>query len=113
MKTIAAAALSFFAIAAVQAETYDGVHAMTSSATRAQVSPQAEAATLAGNQYGEGATAGVHTFTSTVDRSTVYAEAVARAHDPLASLDRRAFYRDQVPATYGKPKASTTPLAAK
>jgi len=37
---------------------------------------------------------------STVDRSAIRAEAVAKAHDPLASLDRRAFYRDTVPAQY-------------
>ncbi len=112
-KIIAATALTLFAAAGAQAETYDGVHALTSSASRAEVSSQALAAAHAGNQYGEAANAGVQTIASTVDRSTIRAEAVAKAHDPLASLDRRAFYRDQVPAAYTKPTVSFTRQAAK
>jgi len=38
----------------------------------------------------------------------VQAEAVAKAHDPLQSLDRRAFYRDEVPQAYKKPSVSFT-----
>jgi hypothetical protein len=110
---IAVAALTILAAAGAQAETYDGVHALTSSASRAEVSSQAPAAARAGNQYGEAANAGVQTIASTVDRSTIRAEAVVKAHDPFASLDRRAFYRDQVPAAYGKPKVSFTPQAAR
>lgn len=111
-KIIAAAALSLLAAAGAQAETYDGVHALSSSASRAELSSQAVAAARAGNPYGEGANAGVQTIASTADRSAIRAEAVAKAHDPLASLDRRAFYRDQVPAAYSKPKVSFTRQAA-
>ena len=109
---IAAAALSLLAVAGAQAETYDGVHAPTSSASRSEVAGQAAVAARAGNVYGEGASAGAQPFTSTASRTAVHAEAVAKAHDPLASLDRRAFYRDQVPSAYRKPKVSFTRQAA-
>jgi hypothetical protein len=107
-KIIAAAALSLLAAAGAQAETYDGVHALTSSTSRSEVAAQGVAAAHAGNPYADGASAGAQTFTSTADRAAVHAEAVAKAHDPFESLDRRAFYRDQVPAAYKKPKVSFT-----
>lgn len=112
-KILAAAAFSLLAVAGAQAETYDGVHPMTSGATRAQMAPQAAAAARAGNEYADGASAGAQSFNSTASRSTVQAEAVAKAHDPMASLDRRAFYRDQPPATYGQPKMTFSHQAAK
>ncbi len=105
-KLLAAAALSLVAAAGAHAETYDGVHALTSSASRSEVAGQAVAAARAGNVYGDGASAGAQPFSSTASRTAVRAEAVAKAHDPLASLDRRAFYRDQVPSAYNKPKVS-------
>jgi hypothetical protein len=111
-KIVAAAALSLLAAAGAQAETYEGVHPLTSSASRADVVGQAVAAARAGNPYGEGSVAAVQPFTSTASRAAVRAEAVAKAHDPLASLDRRAFYRDQVPSAYTKPKVSFTRQAA-
>ncbi|MGO4394170.1 alpha/beta hydrolase [Variovorax sp. M-6] len=111
-KIIAAAALSLLAAAGANAETYDGVHALTSSASRSEVAGQAVAAARQGNVYADGASAGAQPFSSTASRATVRAEAVAKAHDPLASLDRRAFYRDQVPSAYSKPKISFTRQAA-
>ncbi|MDM0012510.1 alpha/beta hydrolase [Variovorax sp. J22P168] len=111
-KIIAAAALTLLAAAGAQAETYDGVHALTSSASRSEVRSQGVAAARAGNVYADGASAGAQTFSSTASRATVRAEAVAKSHDPLASLDRRAFYRDTVPAAYSKPKVSFTRQAA-
>jgi hypothetical protein len=105
-KLIAAAALSLLAVAGAQAETYEGVHPLTSGASRSDVAAQAAEAARAGNLYADGASAGVQRFESTADRAKVYAEAVAKAHDPFASLDRRAFYRDEVPAAYKKPKVS-------
>jgi uncharacterized Zn-binding protein involved in type VI secretion len=107
-KIIAAAALSLVAAAGAQAETYDGVHSVTSAVSRSEVAAQGVAAARAGNLYAEGASAGAQTFTSTADRAAIRAEAVAKAHDPYASLDRRAFYRDEVPAAYKKPKVSFT-----
>ncbi|MGJ7526770.1 MULTISPECIES: alpha/beta hydrolase [unclassified Variovorax] len=107
-KILAAAALSLLAAAGAHAETYDGVHTVNSTISRAEVSSQAVVAAHAGNVYGDGATAGAQPFTSTADRAVVQAEAVAKAHDPLASLDRRAFYRDEVPAAYKKPSVSFT-----
>jgi hypothetical protein len=107
-KILAAAALSLLAAAGAHAETYDGVHVVNSSVTRAEVAPQAAAAARAGNEYADASSAGAQTFTSTANRATVQAEAVAKAHDPLASLDRRAFYRDEVPQAYKKPSVSFT-----
>ena len=107
-KILAAAALSLLAAAGAQAETYDGVHTVNSSVSRAEVAPQAVAAARAGNEYGDSASAGAQAFTSTADRATIQAEAVAKAHDPFASLDRRAFYRDEVPQAYKKPRVSFT-----
>jgi hypothetical protein len=107
-KILAAAALSLLAAAGAHAETYEGVLTVNSGVSRSEVAPQAVAAARAGNQYSEGATAGAQPFTSTADRSVIQAEAVAKAHDPLASLDRRAFYRDEVPQAYKKPSVSFT-----
>jgi hypothetical protein len=107
-KILAAAALSLVAAAGAHAETYDGVHVVNSSVSRAEVAPQAAAAARAGNEYSDASSAGAQAFTSTADRASVRAEAVAKAHDPLASLDRRAFYRDEVPQAYKKPSVSFT-----
>ncbi len=111
-KIIAAAALALFAAAGAQAETYEGVHALTSSASRAEVQAQAVTAAHSDNPYAEGANSGVQVVASTADRAVVRSEAVASAHNPLQSLDRRAFYRDQVPAQYRKAKVSFTRQAA-
>lgn len=107
-KILTAVAFSLLAVAGAQAETYDGVHALTSGATRAEVANEAVVAARAGNAYGDVAGAGTQAINSTADRAQVYQDAVAKAHDPFASLDRRAFYRDQVPEAYKKPKVSFT-----
>ncbi|SCK37917.1 hypothetical protein VAR608DRAFT_3510 [Variovorax sp. HW608] len=111
-KIIAAAALSLLAVAGANAETYDGVHPLTTGASRADVQGSAVAAARAGNAYGDAANAGVEIVASTTNRAIVREEAVATAHNPLQSLDRRAFYRDQVPSAYNKPKVSFTRQAA-
>jgi hypothetical protein len=108
-KFIAAAAFSVLAAAgAAHAETYEGVHPLTTANSRADISTEARVAARSGNPYGEGSAAGVTAVASTADRSTVRAQAVATAHNPLQSLDRRAFFRDTVPAEYYKPKVSVT-----
>ena len=108
-KLIAAAAFSVLAAAgAAHAETYEGVHPLTTANSRADVSAEARVAARSGNPYGDGSDAGVQTVASNTDRAPVRAQAVAAAHNPLQSLDRRAFYRDQVPAEYSKPKVSLT-----
>ena len=111
-KIVAAAALSLLAVAGANAETYDGVHPLTSANSRAEVQTSAVAAARAGNVYGDASEAGVETVASNTNRDTVREQAVAAAHNPLQSLDRRAFYRDQVPAAYLKPKVSFTRQAA-
>ncbi|MEJ8825484.1 alpha/beta hydrolase [Variovorax humicola] len=106
MKTsnlIAAAAVVLFAVAGAQAETYEGVQPLTHSRARADVASEGAVAARSGNPYADGAAAGVSAIASSnVDPNVVRAEAVAKAHDPLASLDRRAFYRDTVPSQYTK-----------
>lgn len=107
-KLLSAVAVALAAISGgVHAETYDGVHTVNSVVSRSDVQSQAVVAARSANPYAEGANAGIQTVASTANRSTVRAEAVARAHDPLQSLDRRAFYRDQVPAAYSKPRVTT------
>lgn len=108
------AALSAIALAmlgaagAVHAETYEGVHPITSAASRADVQAEAVAAAHGGNLYSDTASGGAVAFRSTLDRTTVHEQAVAAANNPLQSLDRRAFYRDEVPAAYKKPSVSFT-----
>ncbi|NVM87191.1 hypothetical protein FHT32_000814 [Variovorax sp. SG517] len=112
------AALSAIAFAmlgaagAVHAETYEGVQPLTSSASRGDVKAEAVAATREGNRYSDAAAEGAVAFSSTLDRATVREQAVAAANNPLQSLDRRAFYRDEVPAAYKKPGVSFTRQAS-
>jgi hypothetical protein len=105
---ISAAAFAMLGAAGAHAETYEGVHAITSSASRMDVQAEAVAAARAGNPYSDSAAEGTLAVNSTLDRNAVRDQAVATAHDPLQSLDRRAFYRDQVPSAYSKPTVSFT-----
>jgi len=105
---ISAAAFAMLGAAGAHAEAYEGVHAITSSASRMDVQAEAVAATRAGNSYSDSAAEGTVAVNSTLDRNAVRDQAVATAHDPLQSLDRRAFYRDQVPSAYSKPTVSFT-----
>ncbi|RIX83671.1 alpha/beta hydrolase [Acidovorax cavernicola] len=103
MKTsniLAAAALSLLAAAgAAHAETYEGVHAVTSGYSRADVAPQAAAAARAGNEYSDAVSASVApVLASSVDRATVRSQAVATAHAPGQNLKREAFVGSVIPA---------------
>jgi hypothetical protein len=100
-KILAAAALTILAATGVQAETYDGVHALTSQRSRTELASEAVVASHTANPYAEGATSvpAPVLFAST-DRSRVKAEAVAQAHDPLQSLDRKAFVNSVIPSQY-------------
>jgi hypothetical protein len=112
-KLLSAIAVALAAISGgAHAETYDGVHTVNSVASRSDLRAQAVTASHGANPYAEGANSGVQTVASTANRASVHADAVAKAHDPLQSLDRRAFYRDQVPAAYSKPRVSFTRQAA-
>jgi hypothetical protein len=106
--SVFATAFALLGAAGAHAESYDGVHAITSSASRADVKTEAVAATRAGNIYSDTAAEGAVAVNSTLDRNTVRNQAVAAAHNPLQSLDRRAFYRDEVPSAYKKPSVSFT-----
>jgi hypothetical protein len=102
MKTsniLAAAALSLLAAAGAHAETYEGVQAVTSGYSRADVAPQAVAAARAGNVYGDGVSSAVApALTASADRATIRTEAVAAAHAPGQNLRRESFADSVVPA---------------
>ena len=80
-KIIAAAALSLLAAIGAQAETYDGVHSISSATSRADVKTQAVAAARSENPYAEGASSRVAPLSfSTVARAAVRSDAVVAAH---------------------------------
>jgi len=102
MKTsniLAAAALSLIAVAGAHAETYEGVHSVTSGYSRADVAPQAAAAAREGNIYADGATANLAPVVAgNTDRAVVRGEAVAAAHAPGQNLRRESFPGSVIPA---------------
>ena len=115
MKTshlIAAASLSLLAAAGAHAEIYDGVHALSSANSRAEVSAQAAAAARSANPYAEGYGNGVTTIASARDRATVRAEAVAAAHAPNQNVRRESFAGSVIPSQFGGARASGTRQAA-
>jgi hypothetical protein len=82
-KIIAAATLSLLVAAGAQAETYQGVHPLVSSANRAEVKAQAVIAARSADPYAEGASSRVTpALVASTDRSVVRREAVAAAHGP-------------------------------
>ncbi|MBB4223132.1 helicase SNF2 [Variovorax sp. 375MFSha3.1] len=87
-KLLSAVSLALLAAAGVaHAETYEGVHQLTSAASRADVAGQAVVAAHSANPYATGANAGpAQAIVSTASRSAVRAEAVAaaRSGDPYA-----------------------------
>ncbi len=93
---ISAAAFALLGtVGAAHAETYEGVHAITSAASRADVRTEAVAAARNGNEYSDAAAEGTVAVTSTVDRQAVRAEAIATArsgniYSDAADLKRTA-----------------------
>ena len=87
-KILSAVAVALMAVAgAAHAESYDGVHQLTSAASRADVASQAVVAAHSANPYATGANAGpAQVFVSSTSRDAVRAEAVAaaRSADPYA-----------------------------
>lgn len=87
-KLLSAISLALLAAAgAAHAETYEGVHQLTSAASRADVANQAVVAAHSANPYATGANAGpAQVIVSSTSRAAVRAEAVAAAHsaDPYA-----------------------------
>jgi hypothetical protein len=81
-KLLSAISIALLAAAgAAHAESYDGVHQLTSSTSRADVASQAVVAARSGNPYADGANSGpVQLIASTASRAAVRAEAVAAAH---------------------------------
>ncbi|MGJ7525984.1 helicase SNF2 [Variovorax sp. GB1P17] len=87
-KLLSAVAVALLAVAgSAHAETYEGVHQLTSGASRADVSSQAVVAAHSANPYATGANSGpAPVFVSSTSRAAVRSEAVAAAHsaDPYA-----------------------------
>jgi hypothetical protein len=87
-KILSAVAVALMAVAgAAHAETYEGVHQLTSAASRADVAGQAVVAAHSANPYATGANAGpAQVFVSSTSRDAVRADAVAaaRSADPYA-----------------------------
>jgi hypothetical protein len=81
-KLLSAVAVALLAVAgSAHAETYEGVHQLTSAASRADVAGQAVVAAHSANPYATGANAGpAQVFVSSTSRADVRAEAVAAAH---------------------------------
>jgi predicted secreted protein len=102
-KILAAAALSILAAAGAQAETYEGVQALTSQRARAEVTGEAVVAAHSANPYAEGSSSvPAPAVLASTDRARVRAEAVAASHDPTWNLDRKAFFNSVIPAEYTK-----------
>lgn len=116
-KFIAAAALSMLAAAGVQAETYQGVHSISSTISRAEVKAQAVVAAHSEDPYAEGASSRPVTVPSgAVARATVRSEAVVAAHSanpyaegygqgvtpvPAGSVDRATVRAEARAAAHG------------
>ena len=104
MKTsniLAAAARSLLAVAGAHAETYQGVLNLTSVRTRADVNAEAVVAARSTNPYAEGVSSRVApVLTASADRSTVRAEAYAKAHAPNQNVRVESFANSIVPAQY-------------
>jgi len=105
MKTshiLAAAALSLLAVAGAHAETYEGVLKQTGTYSRADVNAQAVVAARSANPYATGASSYriAPVLTASVDRSTVRAEAYARAHAPNQNVRVESFVNSKVPSQY-------------
>lgn len=97
---ISAAAFALLGTAgAAHAETYEGVHALTSAASRADVRTEAVAAARNGNVYSDAAAEGTVAVTSTVDRQAVRAEAVATARSGNIYSDAADVKRTAVSVT--------------
>ena len=82
-KILAVAALCLLGAAGAQAETYQGVHPLTSVNSPAAVRAEAVQAAHSPDPYAEGYGADVPaTIVSSADTAAVHAEAVAAAHSP-------------------------------
>ena len=108
-------AIGFFLLAAAgaRAETYEGVHPLTTLRSRAEVQAEAVAAAHSENPYAEGASASEPlVMTASTDRATVQAEAVAAAHAPNQNLRREAFPGSVIPPQYTGDRPQTRSAAA-
>lgn len=103
----------FLHAAGARAETYEGVHPLTTASSRADVQAEAVAAAHSPNPYAEGASAvEPSVVTASTDRAKVQAEAVAAAHAPNQNLRREAFPGSVIPPQYTGDRPQTRSAAA-
>lgn len=116
MKTlniIAAAALSVLAAAGAHAETYDGVHPLTSANNRADVQAEAVVAAHSADPYADGASADAPPMVAaSTDRARMQAQAVATAHAPNQNLHVEAFETSVIPQQFMNAQPATRNAAA-
>ena len=85
-KLLSGFALAILAAAGVQAETYDGVHKVTSTQSRVAVRAEGVVAARSGDQFSDAAGQGVVSIAHSVDRASVRTQgfAAARSANPYA-----------------------------
>ncbi len=113
MKTlhiVATAALSFFAAAGSQAETYDGVQTPVSAMSRADVNAEAVRAASSPNQNVTRGSRGADPFTSVATAAEMRAQAIATANAPDQNVTGGSRVNSRVISTM--PKRAETRVQA-
>jgi len=106
MKTshlFATVAVAFLAAAGAQAETYEGVHAPVSAASRSAVEAQAVAAAHAKDQNVVRGSRGAETVAVSRDRAGVQAEAIRAAAAPDQNVTSGSRVNSKVISTLPNP----------
>lgn len=109
-KILAAAALSVLAVAGAQAETYEGVHPLTTGLSRTAVHADGVQAAHSVNPYSDSYGEGVASVASVTDRATVHQDAVAAAHGPNPYADS---YGEGVASIRGEADRASVRAAAR
>lgn len=102
------AALSLVVAGSAAAETYEGVHPLTTERARADVVAEAVVAAHSPDPYAEGASSGVAPMLQfPTSRRLVQAEAVKTAQAPNQNLDAKAFFNSEIPPQYNNSAVNT------
>lgn len=106
-KFLSAVAIAVLAASgAAHAETYEGVQAITSVKSRAEVHAQAVAAAAAPNQNVDPKSRVMPALANPADRAVIAAQAVAAAQAPNQNLNRTAFVNSVIPAQYNNARTT-------
>jgi hypothetical protein len=98
-KFIAAAALALLAAAGAHAETYNGVHSLSSGNKRSDVGAHAVAATRAPDVFADASMSRPAVRVNQRERSAVRGEGVAAAHAPNQNMRRESFPNSVIPSS--------------